>query len=310
MSELINVAFISTFIAGCISAGMPLFLAAVGESVGELAGVLNLGIEGVMLGGAYVSYAVALKTDSIWLGMLAGIITGLLSSLIMLVLNVWLGLHQIVLGIAVTLAGGAITSVLYKQYYGKTSPKIGAPHWKIPGLSRIPVLGDSLFNRSVIFWLCLISAVAMAWLLTRTTWSLSTQAAGQKPASLDAAGGSVMRTRSQAVLIGGAFAGLGGAYLSLITTGAFTAFMTNGIGYLAIIVVMITRSRIPLVAAVSLFYGASVSIGTALQLTSIPVPTDVVDMLPYVAMMAILMVFARNVYIPPALAASYTRGSR
>lgn len=311
MSDLLTPAFLTTFIVGCIMGAMPLMLAAVGETIGEAAGVLNLGIEGMMLVGAYVGYVVALGSHSLWFGMMGGAIAGAVFSLVMLVLNVWLGLNQIVLGIAITLAGTGITSVLYDQIYGATSPRVANPFdWAIPGLSKIPVLGPSLFDQSLIFWAAIVLVVAAALALKKTNWSLSVRAAGQMPASLDAAGGSVMRTRSQAVLIGGTLAGLGGAYLSLIATGAFTPVITNGIGFVAIIVTMVTNGRILWVALMSLLFGFSVSFGTVLQLTSLNVPTDVIGMLPYVVVMIVLMIFARSVYISPALAAPYTRGAR
>lgn len=311
MSNLLTSAFLATFVVGCIMGAMPLMLAAVGETIGEAAGVLNLGIEGVMLVGAYVGYVVALDSHSLWLGMLAGAIGGAVMSLVMLVLNVWFGLNQIVIGIAVSLAGTGITSVLYLELYGAKSPRVPAPaEWIMPGLSHIPVIGGSLFSQPFIFWASILLIVGAAWAMKKTNWSLSIRAAGQTPASLDAAGGSVMRTRSQAVLIGGAFAGIGGAYLSLIATGAFTPVITNGIGYVAIIVTMVTNGRIVWVAAMSLLFGFSVSLGTVLQLTGLNISTDLIGMLPYVVVMIVLLIFARGIYISSALAAPYTRGAR
>lgn len=310
MSDLLTPAFISAFILACLAGAVPLMLAAVGETVGEQSGVLNLGIEGMMLVGGYVGYVVALGTGSAWLGMVGGAIGGAVMSLVLLVLNVWLGLNQIVLGIAITLAGGGVTSVLYDQLYSKTAPRTVTDVWHIPGLSSIPVVGNSVFSQSGVFWVSILLAVAVALLLARTNWGLSIRAAGQKPSSLDAAGGSVMRTRSQAVLIGGLFAGLGGAYLSVIATSAFTPFMTNGLGYIAIIVTMLSRGRILAVALVSLVYGVTIAIGTVLQLTSLNIPTDLVTMLPYIVVMIVLLIFGRSVYISPVLGAPYTRGAR
>lgn len=311
MNDLLTPAFLSTVIVACILGAMPLMLASVGETVSEQAGVLNLGIEGIMLIGGYVAYVVTLQTHSIWVGMLGGALSGAVTSLVMMVLNVWLGLNQIVLGIAVTLAGGGITGVLYDQFYGQTTPRVPTTEpWPIPGLSEIPVVGNSIFDQSSVFWVALLLAVIVAWFLSNTNWSLSIRAAGQKPSSLDAAGGSVMRTRSQAVLIGGVFAGLGGAFLTLISTGAFTPFMTNGLGYVAIIVTMLARGRITVVVVVSFLYGLTVAAGTVVQLTSLNIPNDIIGMLPFIAVMIVLMIFARSVYIPPALSAPYTRGSR
>lgn len=310
MSDLLTPTFISAFIIACLAGAIPLMLAAVGETVGEQSGVLNLGIEGMMLIGAYVGYVIALGSGSVWLGMLGGAAGGAVMSLVLIVLNVWLGLNQIVLGIAITLAGGGVTSVLYDQLYSKTAPRVPTNSLKIPGLSQLPVVGNSIFSQSGVFWVAIALAVVVAFMLKRTNWGLGIRAAGQKPSSLDTAGGSVMATRSQAVLLGGTFAGLGGAFLSVVATSAFTPFMTNGLGYIAIIVTMLSRSRILAVGLVSLVYGATVAIGTVLQLTSLNIPTDLVTMLPYVVVMIVLLIFGRSVYISPVLGAPYTRGAR
>ena len=310
MSQLLTHTFITAFIVAWLAGAMPLMLAAVGETIGEQSGVLNLGIEGTMLVGGYFSYVAALHTHSLWLSMLAGGIMGALLTSVLVILSVWFGLNQIVIGIAVTLLGGGTTAVLFYSNYSQSTPRVPPATWNIPGLSDIPILGKSVFNQHGIFWVSILLMVVVSWLLTRTNWGLSVKAAGQKPLSLDAAGGSVMRTRSEAELLAGFFGGLGGAYLALIATSAFTPFMTAGLGYIAIIVTMLSRGKIYLVAIVALIYGLSVASGTVLQLTALNVPTDLISMLPYLVVMAMLLVFARSVYIPPALAAPYTRGAR
>ncbi|MCU1557102.1 MAG: hypothetical protein JWN09_1097 [Microbacteriaceae bacterium] len=310
MTDLLTPTFITAFIIACLSGAVPLMLASIGETVGEQSGVLNLGIEGVMLMGAYFGYVVALGTHSTWLGMLGGLVAGAATSLVLLVLNVWLGLNQIVLGIAITAAGGGITTVLYDQIYAKTSPRIPTDNWKIPGLSDIPVVGGSVFSQPAMFWVSLLITVIVAWFLVKTNWGLSIRAAGQKPSSLDAAGGSVMRTRSQAVLLGGILSGLGGAYLSVLATSSFTPFMTNGLGYIAIVVTMLSRGKILRVVIVSLLYGLTIAVGTVLQLTSLDVPTDLITMLPYIVVMIVLLIFGRDVNNSPVLGAPYTRGAR
>jgi ABC-type uncharacterized transport system permease subunit len=310
VTELLTPAFITAFIIACLAGMIPLMLASIGETVGENAGVLNLGIEGVMLIGGYFGYVVALNTHSTWLGMLGGALGGAVISLVMLILNVWLGLNQIVLGIAITLAGGGVTSVLYDQIYAETAPRVPADHWKIPLLSDIPVVGPSIFSQPAMFWVALIIAGVVAWFLAKTNWGLSIRAAGQKPSSLDAAGGSVMGTRSTAVLLGGVLSGLGGAFLSVLATGAFTPFMTNGIGYIAIVVTMLSRGKILRVVIVSLLYGVTIAVGTVLQLTGLNIPTDLITMLPYIVVMIVLLLFGRGVNTAPALGVPYTRGAR
>ncbi|RFA23369.1 ABC transporter permease [Subtercola boreus] len=311
MSDMLSAAFVTVFIATVIAQAMPLMLAAVGETLGEQAGVLNLGIEGVMLVGAYTGFVVTLTTGSFWIGMLGGAIGGVAANLAMLILNVWLGLNQIVIGLAITLIGEGITSVLYLQNYTKSPASLGQqPKLTLPGLSDIPVIGQALFQQSGIFWICILLTLGLAFALARTNWGLSTRSAGQKPSSLDAAGGSVMRTRSMAVLLSGALAGLGGAYLSLLTTATFSPFLTNGLGFIAIVITMLSRGRILVVMITSLVYGLAVAVGPALQVVGFTVPADIIKMLPFIIVIVMLIVFARSSVVPPALGAPYTRGAR
>ena len=310
MSDLLSASVLTVFIASIIVQTMPLVIASVGETIGEQSGVLNLGIEGVMLIGALAGYATAIWTGSAWLGMLGGLLGGVAANLLMLVLNTWLGLNQIVVGLAVTLIGEGLTSVLYLQAFSKSPQSIPPDSWRIPGLSDIPVIGPALFRQSGIFWGCILLLVVVAFLLSRTNWGLATRSAGQKPSSLDAAGGSVMVTRSQAVLLNGAFVGLGGAYLSILTTGTFTPFMTNGLGFLAIVITMLSRGKVGWIVLTSLLYGIAVAIKNPLQLIGVSIPADVFQMLPFVVVMITLVLFARSSVVPPALGAPYTRGAR
>lgn len=309
--ELFSAVFVSAFVVGFLAASMPLLVASLGETIGEQSGVLNLGIEGVMLMGGYVSFVVTLATGSFSLGMVAGALAGVVGQLFILVLSVFLGLNQIVIGLAVTLFGGGLTSVLYFEDYSKTAPRLGKDEpFVIPFLSEIPVVGDSIFSQPLIFWVMLLLATGVALFLLKTNFGLQVRAAGQNPNSLDASGGSVIRTRAIAVLIGGLFAGLGGSYLALISTGSFTPFMTQGIGYTAIVVTMLARGRIMWVVGTSMVFGLSVAIGTVIQLTDINLPTDVIKMFPFVAIIVVLVIFARSAYVPPALGLPYTRGTR
>lgn len=311
MSDMLSAAFITVFIATVIAQAMPLMLAAIGETIGEQAGILNLGIEGVMLVGAYAGFVATLTTGSFWIGMLAGAVGGVVANLAMLILNVWLGLNQIVIGLAITLIGEGITTVLYLQNYTTSAYSLGQqPTLLIPGLGDIPIIGPAVFQQSGIFWILILLALGLAFALARTNWGLSTRSAGQKPSSLDAAGGSVMRTRSTAALLSGALVGLGGAYLSLLTTSTFSPFLTNGLGFIAIVITMLSRGRILVVMITSLVYGLTVAIGPALQVIGYTVPADVIKMLPFVIVIVMLIVFARSSVVPPALGTPYVRGAR
>jgi simple sugar transport system permease protein len=311
MSELLTRTFLTALISGGLIAGVSLMFTALGETISERAGVLNIGLEGMMLVGAYIGFVGAYYGHSFWIGFAAGIGGGAFASLFMVVLCVRLGLDQIVVGIAITLAGEGITSVLQETQFGSTYPRLGAPPTvAIPVLSDIPVVGKSVFDQPLIVYLGLVAVGAVSWIFRRTNAGLNLRAAGEKPEALDAAGVSVVATRSYAALTTGAFAGLGGAYLSIVGAGTFTPFMTQGQGFMAIVIAMLARGKPLWVVLGSFLFGISLSVATALQLAGINISTDVVNLLPFIAIMVALVAFARRSYLPPALALPYVRGAR
>ncbi len=311
MNGLLTQTFLAALVSGGIVAAVPLMFTALGESVSERTGVLNIGLEGMMLLGAYLGFLGAYELHSMWLGFLAGIAGGLAGAVVMVVLSVSMGLDQIVVGIAITLAGEGITSVLQQAKFKGTFPGLGNPATvAIPGLSGIPVLGHSLFDQPLLVYLGIALLALVSWVFRSTTWGLNLRAAGEKPEALDAAGVSVLAVRTYAVLTTGALAGLGGAYLAIVGAGTFTPFMTQGQGFMAIVIAMLARGK-PLWVGVSSFvFGICLSIATALQLTNINVSTDVINMLPFVAIMVALVLFARGSYLPPALCLPYVRGGK
>jgi simple sugar transport system permease protein len=316
-SQIWTQVFWTTAIAGGIVAGVPLMFTSLGEAISERAGVLNIGLEGMMLLGAYLGFLGAYYGNSVWLGYLAGIGGGMIGSAVMVVLCVWLGLDQIVVGIAITLAGEGITSVLYQTHFSSSEPRLGAaPNDPIPLLDRIPVLGEAkngqfpLFNQSMIVYLGLAFAVLLGWIFKSTNIGLNLRAAGEKPEALDAAGVSVVATRSWAAMSTGALAGLGGAFLSIVGTGGFQPFLTQGQGFIAIVIAMLARGRPLGVVAASFLFGIALSLSTLLQLVGIDLSTEVVHMLPFITIIAALMLFTRRAYLPPALALPYVRGAR
>jgi ABC-type uncharacterized transport system permease subunit len=265
----------------------------------------------MMLLGAYSGFLGAYYGHTVWLGFLAGIAGGMVGSLFMVVLCVWLGLDQIVVGIAITLAGEGITSVLQGAEFGSTYPRLGATATApIPLLDRIPVVGRSLFDQPPIVYLGFVIVAAIAWTFHSTNVGLNLRAAGEKPEALDQAGVSVKATRSWAALTTGAFAGLGGAYLSIVGAGIFTPFITQGEGYMAIVIAMLSRGRAPLVLVFSFVFGVALSLSDSLQIAGINLSADLVNMFPFVSIIVALIIFARRSYLPPALALPYVRGAR
>ncbi len=311
MNELLQSAVLTALLSGGLAAAIPLMFVGLGEQIAERAGVLNIGIEGMMLFGAYWGFVAAYYGNSIWLGFLAGMAGGAALSLIMVLLCIRLGLDQIVVGIAITVASEGVTSVLYYAQLGSTRPRLGAaPTIAIPLLSSIPILGSSVFTQPLAVYLGIVLVMVLGWVFRSTNIGLNIHAAGEKPAALDAAGVSVVATRSWSELAAGALFGLVGAYLSVVTTGVFVRFMTHGEGYIGLVLAMLARGRPVWVLIGAVLFGLSLALQDTLQLARVTIPSDLIFMLPYVVVMLTLVIFARRSYLPPALALPYVRGQR
>lgn len=311
MSALLTETFIAAFIFGTVTAGIPLLLAGLGEQVSEKAGVLNIGLEGMMLTGAYVGFVVAYLADSFFLGFLAGGFAGLATALIMVLLCVFWSMNQIVVGIAITLGAEGLTALHHHFQFSRSYPRLPKTETlAIPGLSDLPYVGEALFNRSGLVYVAIALAFVLLWVFRRAQFGLNLQAAGDKPAALDAAGVSVKATRSAAVLITGFLGGTGGAYMSTVGAGLFLPFMTGGAGFIAIVLAMLARGHPLWVLFGAFLFGASLALTTALQVAGINIPTDIIQMLPFAMVILVLIIFARNSYLPPALGIPYHRGER
>ncbi len=311
MSGLVTELFLSSLVGGAVVAGVPLLLAGLGELVSERAGVLNIGIEGMMLAGAYVGFLVAFDTGSMPLGFLAGATAGMLVAAAVALACVRLALNQIVVGIALTLCAQGFTALLHFFQFSRTYPRLPrADVFALPALSQVPVIGTGLFAQHPVAYLAVAACVVVSLVLRHSFLGLALAAAGDKPAALDAAGASVVATRTAAVLFTGAAAGLGGAYLSQVGSGIFVPFMTNGAGFVGIVLAMLARGRPLFVLSGAALFGACLSLTTALQVAGVNVPTDVIQMLPFAAVMAALVAFGRRAGLPASLGLPYLRGAR
>ena len=311
MSALFTEPFLVSLLFGAVTAGLPLLLAGLGEQISEKAGVLNIGLEGMMLIGAYSGFVATYRTGSFWLGFLAGGVGGMCASLVVLLLCIRRGLNQVVIGIAITVGAQGLTSLLHFVEFSRSYPRLpAAPSLVLPVLGQLPVLGKGLFSHNPLVYLGVALAAGLTWLFRSTYLGLSLEAAGNKPAALDAAGVDVVRTRSVAVLCTGFLAGLGGAYMANVGAGIFVPFITGGAGVIGIVLAMLARGRPLWVLIGAALFGASLAMTTALQVAGIDVPTDVVQMLPFAVVMLVLVLFGRNSLLPPALGTPYVRGER
>ncbi|WP_198408731.1 ABC transporter permease [Sodalis glossinidius] len=178
---------------------------------------------------------------------------------------------------------------------------------RLPWLTELPVVGKALFVQPLVVYLAIACIPLLAWLYRASNAVLALQAASDRPAALDAAGVSVQRTRTLAVLATGALSGLGGAYMAQVGAGIFVPFMTQGNGFIAIV---LARGRPLWVLAGALLFGACLSLTTALQVLGVNLPTDVIQMLPFATVMLVLVLFGRRAALPAALGALWTRGAR
>ncbi|MBZ9794856.1 putative B6 ABC transporter permease subunit 1 [Mesorhizobium sp. ES1-4] len=311
MTGLFSEVFLSALLFGAVTAAIPLLLAGLGEQMSEKAGVLNIGIEGMMLAGAYLGFVGAFYSGSLWLGFLTGAAGGIAVALVMALLCVRIGLNQIVIGIALTLGLEGLTALLHHFQFSRSYPRLpAADATVIPLLSDIPVIGPAFFKHHLIVYLAVALVFGMSYLYRRTQLGLNLQAAGDKPAALDVAGIDVVRTRTIAVLTTGALAGLGGAYLANVGAGLFIPFITNGAGFLGIVLAMLARGRPVWVLFGALLFGVCLSLTTAMQVAGVNIPTDVIQMLPFLAVMIMLVLFGRRASLPAALGIPYERGAR
>ena len=303
MSQAMTISILMTI----IGAATPLLLAALGELVAEKSGVLNLGVEGMMLIGAVTAFAVTQTTGHPLAGLVAAMAAASAASMIFGYLTLTLAANQVATGLALTIFGIGLSSMIGEHYVGTTIAPLG-PVFPA-ALAQHPVL-RVVFGHSILVYASLAATAGVAWFLARIRAGLVLRAVGENDHSAHSIGYSVLGVRYAAVAFGGAMAGLGGAYFALISAGTFTPGMTHGLGFLAIVVAMLGRGRLPWVLLISLVYGLLVALGTVLQLTTVTIPNDVISMLPFVVVMVVLTLFPRSSALPPALATPYVRGAR
>ncbi len=274
------------------TAATPLLIAALGELVVERSGVLNLGVEGMMVMGAVSGFAVAQLTGNPWIGMIAGIIVGALFSLLFGVLALSLVTNQVATGLALTLLGLGLSGLIGEAFVGQAGIKL--PSMYIPYLSDIPLVGRLLFGQDPIFYLSIILTAGVVWFLFKTRAGLTLRSVGDSHTSAHALGIKVIQIRYLAVMFGGACAGLAGAHLSLVYTPQWVENMTAGRGWIALALVVFASWRpLRLVAGAYLF--GAVTIGQLhAQALGLGIPSQLLSSLPYVATIVVLVLISGN----------------
>jgi len=274
---------VAGFLAAAVRVATPLLLAATGETVSERSGVINLGLEGIMLTGALAATLGATAWGP-WSGVACAIAAGMLLAAVFALLVVGARADQIITGTAITLAAVGLTGTVYRQAYGSGGAGLTIPTLEsvaIPGLSQIPVLGPALFDQPVPTYLALLGMPIVWWVLFRTRLGLALRATGEGAAMARAVGVRTNLIRSGATVVGGGFAGLAGATLVLAQVGSFAEGMTAGRGYVAIAIVVLGRWHPGGIALGALLFGVATALQFLLQTLGLDAPYQLFLMLPY-----------------------------
>jgi len=312
---VISQIFTEVVIVGILSAGIrlatPYLFASIGEMFGQRSGVYNLGVEGIMLMGAFAAFYVALTTGNLWLGLLAAVVVGGIMGVAMAVISVTFQAEQGISGIGVYLFGLGMSELLFQKMLGTVETVSGFGPVHIPVLSDLPIVGPILFQQSIMTYMAFL-LVPIAWyVLYRTTFGLKIRAVGENPAAADALGVSVNRTRYMTVTLGGVLAGVAGASLSIALLNVFQQNLTSGIGFIAVALVYFGGWRPYGVLFGALLFSMVNALQLWIQALNIPIPFDASElliMLPYVLTILVLVFSAGRMRKPSALGTVYERG--
>jgi ABC-type uncharacterized transport system permease subunit len=293
------------FLAAAIRIATPLLFAALGGILSERAGVFAVGLEGMMLAGAFAASVGAWASGSDAAGVLLALLGGSVIGLAVAVVAVRFRADNMVTGLAANILALGLTSYLLRVLAGGARPvSIHLPPlapWPIPGLSQIPVLGPLLFEHPPLTYLAVLGCIAFTLFLGRTQAGLTLRASGENPEAVFASGADPLRVRMLAVIACGAVAGLGGAVLSLQQVGTFTDGMTGGRGYLALASLIVGRWTPWGAAAACLVFGAAEAFELRLQSFGVPVSSYIVQMAPYLIALAVLAGLGRSSRLPAAI---------
>jgi len=297
------------FLESAVRLGVPLALAAMGETISERSGVINIGLEGSMIAGALGGALGALFFDGAGGGVLVGAVAGTCLALLFAAFSVGLGTDQIITGTAVTLGGLGLTGAIYQARFGATGTALTLPTLApapVPGLSSLPGIGTVLFSQPPTAYLAYVLAPLLWYFLFRTEWGLELRAVGEAPDAARAAGVRVRLVRLWATLFGGALAGIGGAHLALAHAGTFAENMSAGRGFIAIAVVVLGRWNPVLVLLAALFFGAASALQFFLQALGLDLPYQLFLAFPYLLTLAALAGWLGRARAPAALALPWT----
>jgi simple sugar transport system permease protein len=310
IAEFLDLAFISGLMGATMRMATPIIFAALGEILTERAGVLNLGIEGIMLMGAMTGFLFTYSTGSIWFGVFAAACVGMLLGFLMAVLSVNLGLSQHVSGLGITLFATGLAMFIYRLHFGSpTVPPVIQPFKQValPVLSKIPVIGPGLFTQYSLTYIAWLLVPALSILLYKTTIGLKIRTVGENPVVADTVGVNVTLTRTLCLVAGGALMGIGGAFLTLAHQNMFLIDVIGGRGWVAIAMVIFGNWN-PLKAAIgALIFGFLDGLQLRLQSVGVVLSFHLFLMIPYLLTIIALIGVSRRAAVPAGLLKPYRR---
>lgn len=300
--------FMVTILTAAIPIAMPVLYGALGEVIAEKAGVLNIGIEGMMLMGAWATFMGMVETHSAVLGILVGVAVGCGVGVVLAVFYVTLGTDQIVTGILANILAAGLTSLVYIRLFAEHQPFFALlPTVPIPALASIPGLGPILFQHDALVYVGLALVPVVHWALHHTWFGLHLQAVGEHPRAAETAGVNVYAIRYIATICAGAAAALGGASLILGQLGGFAENATAGRGFIALAVVVLARWNAFGALVGALLFGATEALQLRLQAMGLGIPHDFLLMLPYVLTIVVLVGFVGGARYPAAVGVPYRK---
>ena len=309
---MINELFDASVLIGIASSGIrlatPYLYAAIGETFGQRSGVLNLGVEGMMLMGAFSGFWAVYTTDSLLIGVLVALLVGLLMGLLTAFINVTLKAEQGISGIGIYLFGLGLSELLFHQSFDSVVTVSGFPRIRIPLLSDIPVIGEIFFRHNLLVYVA-FALVPLAWfVLNKTTLGLKIRAVGQNPQAADAMGISVARVRYFTVMFGGVMAAMAGASLSIALLNVFQQNMTAGQGFIAVALVYFGSWRPFGVMGGALLFSTVNALQLWVRTKGIDIPAEYASMAPYLLTILALVFASQRVDQPAALTKPFERG--
>jgi ABC-type uncharacterized transport system permease subunit len=310
MTGILEAVFISGLIGAMMRMATPIIFATLGEIIVERAGVLNLGIEGIMLMGAMTGFLISLSTGSLWVGVLAAALVGMALGLLMAFLAVYLSLSQHVSGLGITLFATGLAMFVYRLHFGSpTVPPTVQPFKEIaiPVLSAIPLVGPGLFNQYALTYIAWLLVPMVSIFLYKTKAGLKIRTVGENPVVADTVGVNVNLTRTLCLILGGAFMGVGGSFLTLAHQNMFLMDVIGGRGWVAIAMVIFGNWD-PLKGTLgALIFGFLDGLQLRLQGLGFKIPFDIFLMIPYLLTIAALVAVSRKASIPAGLLKPYRR---